>query len=57
MGGPWSLDQRQDVPPRAERGATIATPLSWMVGSLLLAATVFLVSMIALIRAFVILVS
>jgi hypothetical protein len=33
----------------------MATPLSWMGGSLLLAGTAFLVSMIALIRAFVVL--
>lgn len=46
--GPWSRWNRP-----AASGATLATPFSWVGGTLLLAGTTFLVSGIALIRAIV----
>jgi hypothetical protein len=40
------------APPRGEDAPSIATPFVWVGGSLLLAATTFVVSAIALFRAF-----
>lgn len=50
--GPWSRWNR----PAPAPAATLATPFSWMGGSLLLAGTTFLVSVVALVRALVALV-
>ncbi len=63
-GGPWSAERPAEPPAPttgpwsrwnrpAQGGATFATPFTWAGGSLLLAGTTFLVSIIALVRAFV----
>jgi hypothetical protein len=47
------MDRRNDVtPPVPPEPPTLATPLVWAGGSLLLTATTFLVGVIALVRAF-----
>lgn len=58
-GRPWgpAPDPRWNAPARqaeapAAHGATFATPFAWAAGSLLLTGTTFLVSVIALVRAF-----
>lgn len=51
--GPWSSarDLRQGAAPEDDR-PTLATPVAWLGGGLLLAGSTFLVSVIALVRAF-----
>ena len=53
-GSPWRVRPaaRSGADPQ-RAAATLATPVTWMGGSLLLTATTFLVSSIALIRAIV----
>lgn len=47
------MDRRNDPAPRPpEQRPSLATPFAWMGGSLLLTGTTFLVSVIALFRAF-----
>jgi hypothetical protein len=54
VGGPWSMWNRAaPAPAPGGGGATLATPFTWMAGSLLLAGTTFLVSAIALVRAII----